>query len=273
MMIAIKRIRTFLVGLMVVALPIPSAGADWKHGLQNRFQVPTVGKETIMRPTLKAILATIATGLCVDDGCSNGDLTVELDRIPGVTRVVGVDPSETAIRFAQTRTDAEDLRTGVARKVPLEWHVKRHDVIPLADATVQTITCINVLPVLPTVAAVDTLLAEQYRVLSPGGHLVLVWIDEAFVRANTNSPNFGATMTDDGTPISYAIRLKQIDGGELAFDDHCWPTRIVKQRVQAAGFSLVEDILPVAASPDSGVAPYRFLVVAKPILPTSSATF
>ena len=92
----------------------------------------------------------------LDLGCGGGFMSEALAR-RGAT-VIGVDPSEEAIRVAQAHAESERFK--------IEYEVGYGESIPVADHSVDCIVCVDVLE---HVADLDRVLDEVQRVLKPDG--------------------------------------------------------------------------------------------------------
>jgi len=92
----------------------------------------------------------------LDLGCGGGFMSEELARKGA--RVIGVDPSEAAIRAAQAHAESE--------KLEIDYKVGNGESLPLADHCVDCVVCVDVLE---HVADLDRVLDEVQRVLKPGG--------------------------------------------------------------------------------------------------------
>jgi demethylmenaquinone methyltransferase/2-methoxy-6-polyprenyl-1,4-benzoquinol methylase len=110
-----------------------------------------------------AVAAPPVGGTAVDVCCGTGDLALLLSRQVGPQgRVVGVDFAEPMVRQARQRAAG---RAGV-------WFVQADaEALPLADAAFHVAT---VAFGIRNVARVDRALRELYRVLKPGGRLVVL---------------------------------------------------------------------------------------------------
>jgi 2-polyprenyl-6-hydroxyphenyl methylase/3-demethylubiquinone-9 3-methyltransferase len=92
----------------------------------------------------------------LDLGCGGGFMSEALAR-KGAT-VIGVDPSEAAIRAAQDHA--------VKHALEIDYKAGSGESIPLADHCVDCVVCVDVLE---HVAELDRVLDEVQRVLKPGG--------------------------------------------------------------------------------------------------------
>jgi 2-polyprenyl-6-hydroxyphenyl methylase/3-demethylubiquinone-9 3-methyltransferase len=92
----------------------------------------------------------------LDLGCGGGFMSEALAK-KGAT-VIGVDPSEAAIRAAQEHAEKQGLE--------IDYKAGSGESIPLADHCVDCVVCVDVLE---HVADLDRVLDEVQRVLKPGG--------------------------------------------------------------------------------------------------------
>ena len=106
-------------------------------------------------------------GDCVlDVGCSGGYLARKLaDAVGPAGRVVGVDPSKTAIAYAQRHAGpGMSFTTGAAQD------------LPLLDSSFDAVTCTLAMHHVPARKRADAF-AEMYRVTRPGGRLLVADFD------------------------------------------------------------------------------------------------
>jgi SAM-dependent methyltransferase len=111
-----------------------------------------------MREITEALLdSTISgrAGRVLDAGCGTGGMMSRLKRYAAARDVVGIDFSETALRFCVQRQHKMLTRASVSE-------------IPFADSTFDLITSFDVLQHVPDQKDAQAI-AEFYRVLRPGG--------------------------------------------------------------------------------------------------------
>lgn len=97
-----------------------------------------------------------------DIGCGNGMLTKELALAVGPQgRVVGIDPSD-AMRAAAERHCSDDRN--------VEFRAASAEALPLADEAMDGAAALQVFEYIPDV---EPALAEAFRILRPGGRLVI----------------------------------------------------------------------------------------------------
>jgi ubiquinone/menaquinone biosynthesis C-methylase UbiE len=101
----------------------------------------------------------IAGRRLLDLGCSDGAITPEYVRL-GATSVVGVDIDSEAIQRARLR----DVPPGVS------FVASETGDVPLPDQSVQTVVCYDVFE---HVSRPEPILRECYRVLEPGGKMLI----------------------------------------------------------------------------------------------------
>lgn len=157
----------------------------------------------------------------LDLGCGHGRFLRWL--APRARRLVGLDRSWRLLRVA-----AEDLARDPA-PVPTTVVWGSATEIPLADGTLDAITCVRVLQHVPDQ---DRALAEACRALRPGGHLVLV-------QYNVVSPH--GVIRAFKLPVKAALRaLLRALGREPAFDEPTrwttWPA--LRRQLEAAGLTV-----------------------------------
>jgi ubiquinone/menaquinone biosynthesis C-methylase UbiE len=114
-----------------------------------------VGMREITEALLDEIICSAAAGRVLDAGCGTGGMMSRLARYTADRQVVGIDFSETALRFSVQRQQQLLARASVAE-------------LPFADASFDLITSFDVLPHVPDQKDVRAI-NEFYRVLRPGG--------------------------------------------------------------------------------------------------------
>jgi SAM-dependent methyltransferase len=170
---------------------------------------------------LERLMGRERVPLLLDLGCGHGRFLRWL--APRAERLVGLDRSGRLLTVADAALDADPL------PVPCGLLFGSAQEIPLADASVDRITCVRVLQHLPDQ---DRALAEIRRVLKPGGTLILV-------QYNWVSPH-GAIRALK-LPVKAAMRrLIRATGREPAFDE---PTRwtsagALRRQVEAVGLAV-----------------------------------
>ena len=103
-----------------------------------------------------AVVGTWRGKTVLDLGCGGGFMSEALARKGA--RVIGVDPSEAAIRAAQDHAEKQAL--------DIDYKAGSGESLPLADHCVDCVVCVDVLE---HVADLDRVLDEVQRVLKPGG--------------------------------------------------------------------------------------------------------
>jgi ubiquinone/menaquinone biosynthesis C-methylase UbiE len=146
----------------------------------------------------------------IDVGCGPGFYCAELlAEVEPTGSVVGVDGSPAMLVLAARRCEGAEN---------VEFHEGDAASLPVADSSVDRALCVQVLEyVADPVAA----LAEMYRVLRPGGALVVWDIDWATVSVHSEDP----------------LRMERVMS---AFDEHlAHPSlpRTLAPRLRAAGFT------------------------------------
>ena len=128
---------------------------DWWNGSQRFLRllhnlVPARIKH------FETIVGAWKGNLVLDLGCGGGFMSEALARKGA--RVIGIDPSQAAIRAAQDHAQREGLE--------IDYLVGRGENIPLAERSVDCVVCVDVLE---HVADLDRVLDEIRRVLKAGG--------------------------------------------------------------------------------------------------------
>ena len=170
---------------------------------------------------LDRLMGSERSGLLFDLGCGHGRFLRWL--APRAERLLGLDRSGRLLQVAAGSLAADPL------PVPCGLLFGSAQELPLADASVDRITCVRVLQHLPDQ---DRALAEVRRVLKPGGTLILV-------QYNWASPH--GLIRAAKLPVKAALRrLIRLAGREPAFDE---PTRwtssgALRRQVEAAGLAV-----------------------------------
>ena len=117
---------------------------------------------------------------CLDIGSGTGYLACEMaQRVGGQGHVAAIDASRPLLAHAQLRAERLDLAKW------MDFHESDATSLPFPDSTFDAATSIQVLEYVPDVF---TALSEAYRVLRPGGRLVLVDMDWDTFIVETDDP-------------------------------------------------------------------------------------
>jgi len=167
---------------------------------------------------LDRLMGSERSPLLFDLGCGHGRFLRWL--APRAERLLGLDRSGRLLQVAAASLAADPL------PVPCGLVFGSAQEIPLADASVDRITCVRVLQHLPDQ---DRALGEVCRVLKPGGTLILVQYNWASAHGLIRAAKL---------PVKAALRrLIRLTGREPAFDE---PTRwtssgALRRQVESAG--------------------------------------
>ncbi len=105
----------------------------------------------------------------LDVGCGYGHWArVWLPHLAAGAQLTGIDPEARSVDEAAARTRAFAEQRGL--EVALDWRVARAEALPFPDGAFDLVTAQTVLIHVPDVAAA---VAELYRVLAPGGLLLV----------------------------------------------------------------------------------------------------
>lgn len=104
----------------------------------------------------------------LDIGCGAG-FTAEFLAMRGA-RVVGIDPTESALRVAEMHAKECDLN--------IQYVVGSAEQLPFPEDTFDVVVCVDVLE---HVVSLEKSLQEAWRVLKPGGHLFFDTINRTFL--------------------------------------------------------------------------------------------
>ena len=114
-----------------------------------------VGMREITRTLLDGIVPAGGAGRVLDAGCGTGGMMSRITRYAADNSVVGIDVSETALRFCLQGQHEVLARASVSE-------------LPFAESTFDLVTSFDVLQHVPDQKDAQAL-AEFYRVLRPGG--------------------------------------------------------------------------------------------------------
>lgn len=120
-------------------------------------QIPLTGRVRVCLDLVKKV--GVKNKTVVNVGCSFGWMERELNTLLP-RKVIGIDPNESAISFAQANVKDVDFLVGSANK------------IPVPDRSADVITLFDVIEHVPANSEPEVF-AEIYRVLKPGGTLLL----------------------------------------------------------------------------------------------------
>jgi len=118
-----------------------------------------VGMREITQALLDRIIPAGSAGRILDAGCGTGGMMSQLERYAADNNVVGIDFSETALRFCVQGQHAELARASVSE-------------LPFGDSTFDLVTSFDVLQHVPDQKDAQAI-AEFYRVLRPGGFVFI----------------------------------------------------------------------------------------------------
>ncbi|MFE7796575.1 methyltransferase domain-containing protein [Nocardia sp. NPDC057440] len=128
----------------------------------------TLGRNRTLNARLVALTGAVPGEVALDIGSGPGDLARALAaRVGDGGRVIGVDPSPQMIAYATGRTRGDSncrFELGPAQS------------LRLADASVDVVTCTFVMHHIPE-GQRDAAIAHMFRVLRPGGRLLLADTD------------------------------------------------------------------------------------------------
>lgn len=138
----------------------------WANRYDTTVRLMTLGQDKALRE-MTADLARIQPGdKVLDVGCGTGDLTIAAKKRAGSTGTVcGIDASTEMIEVARAKV----ANAGI----PIEFRVEPIEALSFADNTFDVVVSSLMMHHLPDDLKRDGL-AEIYRVLKPGGHLLVV---------------------------------------------------------------------------------------------------
>jgi demethylmenaquinone methyltransferase/2-methoxy-6-polyprenyl-1,4-benzoquinol methylase len=128
-----------------------------RYDLMNRLM--TLGRDRAWRRATVEAVAPRTDRRALDLGCGTGDLALELVRA-GVATTVGLDPVPGMLEAARRKLPAEGARIAWVEGDALR--------LPFADGSFD---CVVSAFVMRNVADLPRALAEQHRVLQPGGRI------------------------------------------------------------------------------------------------------
>jgi ubiquinone/menaquinone biosynthesis C-methylase UbiE len=214
----------------------------WLFDLWSRFYDAPVVQRITYRPGHDAVLRELrglAKGRLLDVGCGTGLLTHRMGRELQPAEVVGCDFSRGMLRQAVHRGPGPPFVQGDALR------------LPFGDACFDAVVSTEAFHWFPDQ---DAALSEFFRVLAPGGRLLLALVN-ASAEWLARATSWGSRLM--GEPL-------------------LWPTRAaLRQQAQAAGFRVIAQrrvfrlpaplILPcvllVAARPDASGGPQAPIAV------------
>jgi SAM-dependent methyltransferase len=132
----------------------------------------------------------------LDIGCGEGQVSRLAKRLPGVERVVGIDPTWAQLRVARERAGGPAYVRGEAARLPFG-----------ADSFDAIVACL----VFEHIVAIDEAIAELARVLQPGGRFAFFlnhpllqtpnsgWIDDQILDPPEQYWRIGEYLVEDET--------------------------------------------------------------------------
>jgi ubiquinone/menaquinone biosynthesis C-methylase UbiE len=156
--------------------PVSQLAFDEETGKQLEAMY-RIGDAVRRRRLVRAALAAAPGERILDVGCGPGFYCAELlDEVGADGRIVGLDGSPHMLALARRRCEGHDN---------VEFHEADATALPVADASFDGAICVQVLEY---VADTPSGLAELYRVLRPGGRVVVWDIDWATVSWHSADP-------------------------------------------------------------------------------------
>mmetsp|Transcript_54428 Transcript_54428/g.100574 ORF Transcript_54428/g.100574 Transcript_54428/m.100574 type:complete len:307 (-) Transcript_54428:224-1144(-) len=129
-------------------------------------------RRKFLAPALDGLLGGSDAGAVVlDVGCGTGALVRHIAKMPGVRKVIGIDPSPYFLDLARQGVAEDSLQN-------VEFIEGTSTDLPLSDMSVDLVTCVHLLNHVPTRHHAKTL-AEVRRVLKEGGKTMLQDCDYA----------------------------------------------------------------------------------------------
>ncbi len=182
-------------------LPLPI----WFRALR-RWEVTRVQVASGLLPKGESLL---------DLGCGDGDLVLEVGE--RYQRIVATDVSAAALAQGKARTEASSFGDRI------DWQVvDGNQALPFSDGQFDTVVSLSTLQY---IFDPELLLAETFRVLRPGGHLLVEVPNVAYL------PQRLRLLA--GKPIQTSYWKHGIDGGNL----HYFTVATLQQLVKQAGFT------------------------------------
>ena len=131
---------------------------DLITNLMTLGQAPRLRKTTLEQASIKPGDSVL------DVGCGTGEITLRAKQRAGDGKVYGIDPAPEMIAFAQRKAARKGLE--------IDFRVGVIESLPFPDASIDVVTSSLMMHHLPEMLKVRGL-AEVYRVLKPGGRLLI----------------------------------------------------------------------------------------------------
>jgi SAM-dependent methyltransferase len=177
----------------------------------------------------------------LDVGCGPGFYVAELlDQVGPDGSVVGVDVSPQMIAVAQQRTGGRDN---------VDFHLADATALPVDDAEFDGALSVQVLEY---VADATAALTEMYRVLRPGGRVVVWDVDWSTLSWHTEHPDrmervlrvWDTHLTHRSLPRTLATRLREAGFDEVRAQGHTFATtELTRDAYGGAIFPLIEQFV------------------------------
>ena len=156
--------------------------AEWSETYDEPGNALIDVEERALRP----ILAALPVGDAADIACGTGRLSAMLCELGH--RVVGIDPSEAMLDRAR------------AKGIPAKFHVGSFDALPLADASVDLVTCALALT---HTRELRPAVEGFMRVVRPGGYVVTTDIHPITVATGGAQALFRRADGSRGVTVNY----------------------------------------------------------------------
>ncbi len=177
--------------------------SDAKEGNALFEDVPIWGDEQLLKVT--NFLKKALRGKVLDAGCGVGEVTIYVSKLPGVTKIVGLDIAKIVINMAKKEAKKMKIKN-------VEFIQGSVTKLPFADKEFDTILSLEVIE---HIIDVKKMLLECNRVLKLGGFLALSTVELSFLKRVLISFLFFESYFNPETPhIRFFTRktLEQILG-------------------------------------------------------------
>ena len=207
---------------------------NWQKDMQN-YQSPSIIKIEGMVPyLLDSKFKEYFLGKdIIDLGCGPGHIAKIICEKYEVNSYTGIDYSESFINFAKTTINSTLVKCQFIQK-----DIRNLNQI---NGNYDTVLCLNVLPIFNLEEDINLIFNTIKKSLKPFGRLILMTTYDSCILSKECNENFQVTLSDaTSEPITYKLKVKNIDGNFFEFTDNCWSVKFLENKFKEFRLKIIE---------------------------------